>query len=758
MGFLFSAEYQNKKDFDISINALSKSNGYLDYQLVDNGQYEISLAKGGYFTIGTKSGELESEVDDNCSITYGHPYAKTSYPIFKIDGQWYHPEEYFIDIYPEKKTGQLAVSQLANSGIEISFSINLNENNEIALQTKMVNIDSVSHVLNSGLVLDPSLGKGGDGKIKTGDGFLSMKSMLDSKSSLQVWEKSKGAKGLGIDINAVNSEFEKIIVDNWQFAYDNIQPELSHNNIEKLFDVLNKFYWSEQEVAPGDSLVNTMTISFPAADFNSAIFTRWDMPFFFDINNGAMFPRSFNTYFELTKNGNSVDDAAIINLEMPDQIETESQKDTVDFAGKNIINEKINVSSKIIYEDKVVNLTSKISSNGKIVDQLSRNILVPETPTCDTGLTVSGDSLVTSEFPEMSLIFNVENNSTGRKIQNLRKENIFLYENETRKEDFELGLSEVEGSNLADIVFVLDCSFSMGNEINAVKDNINEFAEALVDKGYNFQIGVITFSTEVDDIWDFTKDLDEIKNNLSSVELWGGEEDSPSAIMRASELSWRNRSKRTIVWITDEPYPEDNYAAEEVVNKMLEMGITVHGVGLNHLKTDWFNPIVNPTGGNFYDINGEFRTILMDVANMGYDFKYKITYNSIFPNNDENKICLELRYNGLGTQTDFYYDVPEQAPSNDQFLSFYPNPFNERINFELNIRNFKNTKICIYNLLGEKIQDFKLSRQPNEYTFYWNGKNMKGNDVAAGMYIVKISGLNEVGEKYTKTRKILYLK
>ena len=49
---------------------------------------------------------------------------------------------------------------------------------------------------------------------------------------------------------------------------------------------------------------------------------------------------------------------------------------------------------------------------------------------------------------------------------------------------------------------------------------------------------------------------------------------------------------------------------------MLEKGITVNGVGLIELQTDWFDPVVIPTNGNFYDINGNFRDILLDVSNM----------------------------------------------------------------------------------------------------------------------------------------------
>ena len=62
----------------------------------------------------------------------------------------------------------------------------------------------------------------------------------------------------------------------------------------------------------------------------------------------------------------------------------------------------------------------------------------------------------------MNFFFSVINESTGSFVFNLIESNIFLFENGTRITDFALG--KFEGDvNLVDIVFVLDCSGSMGN-------------------------------------------------------------------------------------------------------------------------------------------------------------------------------------------------------------------------------------------------------------------------------------------------------
>ena len=82
-----------KAEFDIesalSGNALHKSAGIgLSGQELKNDVSEMTLIQGGFFTIGTHNGLSSSELDNQCGITFGHPYALTSYPLIAIDGQW----------------------------------------------------------------------------------------------------------------------------------------------------------------------------------------------------------------------------------------------------------------------------------------------------------------------------------------------------------------------------------------------------------------------------------------------------------------------------------------------------------------------------------------------------------------------------------------------------------------------------------------------------------------------------------------------
>ena len=509
----------------------------------------------------------------------------TSFSVFSIDGQWYRLDDYFTaaEVYPQKKQDTLFVELVAEKFALTFKLINQQNSSGVGLQVSVTNLDSEPHDVGVGFVIDPALGKWGDSHILF-DGVFLQNSVEFTDSEIpevfQIWEKQVGAAGLGMSVSFPDDKPDQAIFANWRDVHSKPTPEFNSGQLDALYDLDLKFYWNEKEVAPAAELSHSLNINLLEPAFNAGGFLRWDMPSFFSITNNVLFPRKLQTTVEVLNEDLSGTSASLM-LELSSILNSP----------QNVLNftlfptstfQPIEIESGLIYEDRVVEIGLDLVVQGDKVDELRRNIFVPATAVSDTGLAILEDSVNVAGFPEVELVFTVEVKETGQKILNLGQENIFLYENGNRVNDFILGKVEAGGSNLADVVFVLDVSGSMGNEINAVRSNLNEFAEALVANGFDYKIGVVTFSTTVDDVWDFTDDIAQIEQNLAGINLWGGVEDSPAAIYRASELSFRSGSRRTFIWITDEPYPEHSYTKEQIVDRMLEMGITVHGVGLSH--------------------------------------------------------------------------------------------------------------------------------------------------------------------------------
>ena len=479
---------------------------------------------------------------------------------------------------------------------------------------------------------------------------------------------------------------------------------------------------------------------------------RWDMPAALSLENNMLFPRKLNTLVRAMNTSTSGKSNLSIAIEYPDEFYGTETVDNFFIPAQSSAYKKIVVNSRERYEDLIVPITIVCKNGSTVLDRLTREIFIPATPVSDEGLIVSIDSVITTDYPELSLVFGGENQETGQRLLNLQKENIFLYENEQRVREFSMAKFGGGGSRLVDVCFVLDCSGSMGDNIAAVRNNLGEFADSLRERGFDYRVAVVTFSTTVDDVWDFTDNIELMKQRLAGVDLWGGEEDSPSALYRASELSWRPGSKRNIIWVTDEPYPERNYTQEQIVNRMLSMDIRVHGVGLLNLQTDWFNPIVLPTGGNFYDIFGNFRDVLLDVARLKSQDRYIATFQ--LSGSAPHNIRLKVHYAGLGGETQV--TINGSGGLAKQFVC-YPHPLNPSVKILVNAFDGIEGHVAIYNLLGQRIRFFPLTPQQSS-EIVWNALDQDGLPVSSGFYIVTLSMRTADGQLKQESRKVLYLK
>ncbi len=755
----------NKSHLDIAqhSNDLAKSSGvasdgFFGSKTLSNSYTSYSLMTGGYFTIGTSNGLSDSPFDDQCQLTFGHPYALTSYPLLAIDGVWGKPDEFVADMSMTtlEASGASLIMRATVDKIDIVFQLRALEDGEaIEISMTLQNRDSVDHRLGMGLALDPALGQWGDGALEI-DGELVNGSAVftgEALNSLLLSERPPPPYGLRVKLTPLE-EPNHLVVANWEDIYKALPGELGLNGLRDIYDLCLKFIWDEQTVPTQGARSFTVEFRLLTPDFPAKAFLRWDMPTALSIEDNLLFPRRLNTIVRVMNTSGNVINTVSIDAQFPPELQGEWMPADFSIDSASSFYQPMTVITKEIYEDIVVPVQIECEQNGRLLDQLTRNIFIPATPVSDEGLIVKVDSLWLTNDSQVNLVFNVEKEETGQKILNLQKENVLLYDNDARVRDFSLDKYGEGGAGLADVCFVLDCSASMGDNINAVRDNLGEFADSLRARGFDFRIAVVTFSTTVDDVWDFTDDVELMKDRLASIVLWGGIEDSPAALYRASELSWRPGSKRNIIWITDEPYPEESYTKQQIVDRMLALDIRVHGVGLLELQTDWFNPIVLPTGGNFYNIFGNFRDILLDVARMKSQDKYLVGFQLSDPQDAPHQIRLKIHYAGLGGEATV--DLNGGLALGKK-LACYPNPFNPVVRIKVDAADAVSSQVDIYNVLGRRIRQFQIA--PNSATeLLWNALDEEGVPVSSGFYIVKFSMQRADGSGSNEMQKVLYLK
>jgi hypothetical protein len=155
----------DKRLLDLEVPELAKTASLFEYEMISNNCLEATLINGGYFTLGTNAGTMDSPLNDKCAITYGHPFAKTSYPLFSIDGNWYKVDDYFLGSTEAtlNKNGDTLSIIAEEDFFMFTFSIFPGDSlHKLQLELSITNIDTLTHYFGTGLVVDPGIGKWGD--------------------------------------------------------------------------------------------------------------------------------------------------------------------------------------------------------------------------------------------------------------------------------------------------------------------------------------------------------------------------------------------------------------------------------------------------------------------------------------------------------------------------------------------------------------------------------------------------------------------
>jgi Mg-chelatase subunit ChlD len=117
----------------------------------------------------------------------------------------------------------------------------------------------------------------------------------------------------------------------------------------------------------------------------------------------------------------------------------------------------------------------------------------------------------------------------------------------------------------ADVMFVLDCTGSMGGEIQAIKDSISDFADTITSQGVRVRVGLIEFRDRL--IGEehrvlqfkgqtFTDDPVVFRSEVAALKADGGgdaPESSLDALMLALRQPFSADADKVIVLITDAP-------------------------------------------------------------------------------------------------------------------------------------------------------------------------------------------------------------
>ncbi len=205
-------------------------------------------------------------------------------------------------------------------------------------------------------------------------------------------------------------------------------------------------------------------------------------------------------------------------------------------------------------------------------------------------------------------------------IQTLTQDNFEVYENGTLQTDnFNVKLPGQSGnSRLADIIFIMDNSGSMGDEQQEVSNNVLNFVNSLFNSGINYALGLCRYGSGtnlghpiVENNSLLTSDPEYFKNNLWTLnKIDGGKEPGYYAIKySASAFAFRPGSQKIFIIIIDENPDQGGATLDEFVSLCLDNKINLFVLTNSSLYSK-FTPITNVTNGEIFNIRSDFSQIL----------------------------------------------------------------------------------------------------------------------------------------------------
>ena len=504
---------------------------------------------------------------------------------------------------------------------------------------------------------------------------------------------------------------------------------------------------------PGEQRSFAVDMVLAEPDFPDGLFLRTDLPTFFSIENGQLCPRSRSAVVVVHNNSAGAAENVSLLLEGGDSAEPAVPDVVFSIPPDSALYTSVGVFMQERFEDLVIPMTLSVLDNGVEVDRLERNVFVPAVPFSNTGLTVEIDSVLTANLPEVEVLFHAEVEETGQPLTELRPEDIFFYEDGQRIRDFSLAKDTTGGVEQADIVFVLDVTGSMSGEIRAVRNNIIEFSDSLSARGVDYRLGMVTFLDEIGTVYPFTSDVQVFRERVAAQQAQGGRdrpENSLLALITATEFDFRPKAGRFVIWITDADYHINNavtsLTVQQVVNALLAEGIVVHGIGDTQFQTDFFNPILNATGGAFFDINGNFRDILLELSRMRGLRSYLLNYTSQAVAGRPQTVTVEIHYAGLGGSTtvalgtgkgEGLLGVSEPAGP-PPGVENYPNPFNAATRIRIRNPQRHGGHVDIINVLGQRVRRLPFAEGQDTVQLVWDATDQSGAPLAGGVYLAQV--------------------
>lgn len=239
------------------------------------------------------------------------------------------------------------------------------------------------------------------------------------------------------------------------------------------------------------------------------------------------------------------------------------------------------------------------------------------------GYSIGIQNLDNSQFPLVSVYMQVTDGE-GHSVRGLTKEDFSFT-------DPSLEIVSVRPIDSTrplpvDVTLIIDCSGSMGGEIEAVRANAQSFVDNMESSGADYRIGGVLYGSVIYDTLHPTADFQKFRSFVSNAAAIGGDEISALAVKAATEMTYRPNAQRIFVLITDDWAIQQNSELTEadLIAMLWEMKARLYAI---HEPCKNNSAVTSRlTLGQEYNIRSPFTTILDEIGTditTTYEMVYK---------------------------------------------------------------------------------------------------------------------------------------
>ncbi len=147
-------------------------------------------------------------------------------------------------------------------------------------------------------------------------------------------------------------------------------------------------------------------------------------------------------------------------------------------------------------------------------------------------------------------------------------------------------------------------------------------------------------------------------------------------------------------------------------------------------------------GGEWFDVFDQSRMVLSD--SLVASFQIPAYTARIYSNRSNASLGIPVSVPS----------VNESVPADFVLYQNFPNPFNPQTRIRFDIPRTADISLTVYSVLGEEILTLRRGvHAPGTYWIDWNGRDSKGEQVASGVYVLRLSA-----EQLVRTRKLLLIR